>query len=178
MRRRPLLGALLAGGTPLAGCARPVESDSEKTPPEVNEKTPAGESAPDLPVEEVKDVAAAGVEAAPDAVEGPEEFEAALEERGVAVESVSEKPDLLSVHHAVDSFAGGGLAEPLGIVAGVYAAYVGTVDDPVVLAASVLHDGEAVGEYAIPPTWAEEYNAGAITATEYAEKVLKTVKTK
>ena len=178
MRRRPLLGALLAAGTPLAGCARPVESDSEKTPPDVHERTPAGESVPDLPVEEVKDVATAGVEAAPDAVGGPEEFEAALEERGVAVESVSEKPDFLSVHHAVDSFAGAGLAEPLGIVAGVYAAYVPEVDDPTLLSAAVEHAGETAGEYAIATTWAEEYDSGAITAEEYGEMVLGTLKTK
>lgn len=177
MRRRAFLAAL-AAGTPPAGCAQPVESESEKTPPDVKEKTPAGGPALDLPVEEVRDVAAAGVEAAPDRVGDGAAFEAALEEREVAVEDVSEKDDLLSVHHAVESFAGGGLAEPLGVVAGVYAAYVRTVDDPVPLAATVLHGGEAVGEYAIPPTWAEEYDSGAITAGAYAEKVLKTVKTK
>lgn len=178
MRRRALLAALAGSGAALAGCAESAEPPPTETPPEVKEETPVSGSVPDLPVREVKGVVETRIEETPDSIPDADAFEAALVERDVDVRELSEKDDFVSLHHAVEAFTAAGVADPLGVVAGVYAAYVPEIDDHAPLSASVDHAGETAGEYAIATTWAEEYDSGAITAKEYGEKVLGTLKTK
>jgi hypothetical protein len=178
MRRRALLAAVAGSGAALAGCAESAGPSPTETPPDVKAQTPVSGSVPDLPSREVKTIVGKRIEAAPDAVPDVDAFEAALVERDVDVRELSEKDDFVSLHHAVEAFTAAGVADPLGVVAGVYAAYVPEVDDPTPLSAAVEHAGETAGEYAIATTWAEEYDSGAITAKEYGEMVLGTLKTK
>ncbi len=134
------------------------------------------ELTPDLPVTRKTSIAKRGIEDAPGEVSDVEGFRGALEARAVAVERLEQGDERHSLDHALGSFDETGLAHALGDVAGVYAAYARSVDDPRPLAATVLYEGEPAGEYEIPVAWAAEYDEGILTAKEYAEKVLGTAK--
>jgi hypothetical protein len=179
VRRRRFLAGTLAVVTPLAaGCARPAESEEPPTPPEIDRKTPTSGLVPSLPVSGVKSKIESGIESAPASVPDVEAFEAALDERGVRVVDLKEYDEFLSLTHGVDALVDEGVARSIGVVAGVYAAFVAEADDPVPLSVTLEREGSTIGEYAVASPWAEEYLAGETTTKEFAEKVRDTVKTK
>lgn len=179
MRRRRFLASALAVTTPLAaGCARPAESEEPPTPPKIDRQTPTSGLVPSLPVPEVTSIVKSGIESAPESVPDVEALETALEERGVRVVDLTEHDEFVALTQAVDSFVGEGIARSIGVVAGVYAAFVAEADDPVPLSVTLERDGSTFGEYAVASPWAEEYLAGETTTKEFAEKVRDTVKTK
>jgi hypothetical protein len=181
VRRRSFLTSVAAvSPAVVAGCARPVSSGDEakRTPPKIDRQTPTSRLVPSLPVTEVKSVAAAGVESAPESVADLAAFERALRERALTVERLTEHDTFLSLKRSVDSFGEAGIARSAGVVAGVYAAYVSETGGPSSLSVTVTHEASTIGTYAVARAWATEYLADETTKKEYAEKVLGTVETK
>lgn len=185
MNRRTFVlraGAFAGGLAALSGCTDTTLEESESQPPPLEERFDA--AAVDLPVSTESDIAAEGIERAAGAdVESVEAFEAYLREQEVAVESVEPKKEegeaLLSVEYVHGDAVERGLLYDLGIVAGGYAALVDAGVDAEKLKATLLDPGgRKFGEYEIPTDYAERYNAGEITAEEYARLASKKLTSK
>ncbi len=174
-RRRVLargVGALsvVAG---LSGCTQEV---GEQFPP--NREWPTGEYVPDVPVTKRSDVVTSGIRAFEGSDIGDEgEFEDAIDEYGIAVESVGREQRVLTVEYvATDLERGGGLHD-VGPIAGAYAALIETDYEAEFLEMTILDDeSTSVGAAEVETSWAIEYNRGAYTAKEYGELVAGTVK--
>ncbi|MFC6836570.1 hypothetical protein [Halomarina ordinaria] len=174
MRRRTFVTLALAGLVGGAGCLDRAQGPAEGAPKSVSDSRPVSGLVPDLPVTEKTDIVKRGVESAPVTIADLDAFRTALEERDVVVERLESNDGYLALDHPFDD---GGLADPLGVVAGCYAAYVGGADDRRTLSATTFFEGEPVGEYAVLAAWVDEYERGVLTTKEYGEKVLGTVTT-
>lgn len=172
-RRDLLRGAGVAGTFLLAGCTEDV---GEEFPP--NHEWPVSEYLPELPVEERMATMAEQIEETSGSdVEAPEELPDAVSD-GFSVESVEEERDVLHVEYASsDRYRMGDLYH-VGTLAGAYAALVEADYDAVAMSVSILDDApESYGHATVETPWAEEYNAGELTAKEYAEHVAGTIET-
>lgn len=193
-RRQFLRGGIGIGAVTLvAGCTDENLQEAEREPAFVD--GPVAEEEADLPVEQRLGVAADGVREA-DGAEIPDvdALEAFLDERGLAVESLEERTDEFAGDEAdpevevsehdpvvaleyVDDPAEG-LVRSLGVVAGGYARLVNAGTESRKLDATRLTaGGDEFGEFEVRTPWAEEYNAGALTAREYAAEVLESAET-
>lgn len=166
------VGALgIAAG--LSGCTQEI---GEQFPP--GREWPTGEYAPDVPVTKRSDVVESGIEAFEGRDIGDEEeFEDAIDEYGIDVESVEREQRVLTVEYvATDLERGGGLHD-VGPIAGAYAALIETDYEAEFLEMTILDDeSTSVGAAEVETSWAIEYNRGAYTTTEYGELVAGTVK--
>lgn len=180
MERREFLGrAGVAVGTvaPLAGCTSHSLQESEREPPLFDG---LGEEEVDLPVPQPLGVAASAIErASEETIEGPDAFEAYLDDAGVDVRHVEETTEagepVLSLEYAEET-AEIGLMDHLGTVAGGYASLVDAGHESEKLTATLLDaEDEEFGEYEIRRDWAVEYNDGELTAREYANEIAVTV---
>lgn len=172
--RRSLLGTVGAGSLALtAGCAY-------REDPDPGEPVPIQERLPNLPVEENVEVLAAGIEAGFDAdVADPAEFEQALTDAGLAVESLVDREDELALEYRDEPERDSGVLRDIGVVAGAYAALLdGTAGLPGRLLATLVDDElESFGEYHVDAEWAVEYAAGETSAEEYGVLVSDTLET-
>lgn len=194
MKRRELLsrGGTCIGAALLVGCTDPALQEAEREPEFVD--GPVAEEEVDLSVDQKLGVAADGIRRAEGADIGAvDALESYLEEAGLDVESlagttaeyddeevepevgVEEHEPVVALEYAVEASSDPGLAHHLGTVAGGYAALIAADHDARKLDASVLEpDGALFGEYEVRTPWAEEYDADALTAREYAVEVLET----
>lgn len=196
MNRREFLsrgGAGVVGVSLLGGCTDQNLSEAEREPAFVDE--PVAEEEADLPVEQRLGVAAEAIREADGADVGDvDALESFLEERDLTVESLEEKTDEfegeeadpeveVSEHDPVVALeyvheASAGLVRPLGLVAGGYARFVEAGTESRKLHTTRLtEEGEEFGEFEVRTHWAEEYNAGAYSAREYAAEVLESAET-
>lgn len=179
MNRRTVLRNGVAVGTlvALAGCTNRTLEEGKSQAEPFDELYHHEEI--DLPVEQKFGHVEEGVRLAEDAaVETPEEFEAYLGERGLAVEGVSEfvrdGDTILSLEYTGDDERERGRALELGIVAGAYAAFVDAGYDGEELDVTLLApDGEEFGEFAVTTSAAEHYNEGRTSAATYGKEAKK-----
>lgn len=181
MDRRTFLsttGTTLASVTALSGCTERRLEAAEEEPPVFDGFT-AEEEVP-LPVTRRLGVGADAVRTAADGVEVPtlDELSTLLEERGIQVESLEEEPGhhgrLVSLAYVAAETTSEGLMHHLGLVAGGTAALVAGGHETETLEASLLQpDEEEFGTYEVRRHWAEAYNAGDLSAHEYAGEVLQ-----
>lgn len=176
IRRRALLagcaGALTAA---LAGCSERAAKEAEKSPP-------IEERLPDLPVEEASEVYEPAIEegygAALDAgVASVDEFVAALEDLGIAVESTVHD-ETLYLEYLDEGVRERGVLREFALVAGAYAALVENegVDGP--LEATIVDpERGAFGAYTLDPGLAARFHEGELTAAEYGEEALSELET-
>jgi hypothetical protein len=102
-----------------------------------------------------------------------EEAEEPVADEGDVEEGPVEVP-IVELEYVIEE----GAVHTIGIVAGAYAALIEAGHDSELLEATVLNPADApFGLYEIETTWAEEYNAGEISAAEYADEILVTVET-
>lgn len=111
---------------------------------------------------------------------GPSHFETVLAEQYnadvVSYEETGDTGELTVTSHSFGSTDA--LATEMGQVAGTYAAYVDSAEDPPAkLEVTVLEaDGETVaGTYTVQTEWAVAYNDGEITAEQYSTRVMQTI---
>lgn len=180
MHRRHLLrraGLATAGVAALAGCTDANLKQAEAQPPLLEDLLHEEEL--DLPVSQKFEKVAAGVEAAADAdVESVDDFEAFLDERGISVESVDELLVEGESHLALEfeESGEGGVLEPVGVVAGAYAALVEAGHDSEALEATLRDPaGRTFGEFEVVRDWAERYADGEVSAAKYGGLVLDTL---
>lgn len=168
-------GIALAGALALAGCTEDV---GEELPP--NEHWPVSELVPELPVNRRKDVLVAGIEELSTAdIEDVDGFVAALEEHDIALESVEEMVEKLSVEYVETDPERRGVLEVAGRVAGAYTALVDAGYEAKALELVFFEpDESAIGVVEIATDWAIEFNEGVLSAGEYAELVAGTIESK
>lgn len=168
-------GVALAGALALAGCTEDV---GEELPP--NEHWPVSDLVPELPVDRRKDVLVAGIEELSTAdIEDVDGFVAALEEHDIALESVEEMVEKLSVEYVETDSERRGVLEVAGRVAGTYAALVDAGYEAKALEFVFFEpDESAIGVVEIATDWAIEFNEGVLSAGEYAELVAGTIESK
>lgn len=192
MDRRTVLksGSAVVGLLALSGCTEAALEAAESPPPFLDDRYHEEEF--DLPVNRKFDVLAAAVERADGEAFGDlDESEAYLTDEGVAVERLEEHVEegelVGSLSHAPATTdrvgseettrGGDGLVETVGVVAGGYAALVRGDHDVEELTVEVVEpDGRPFGEYEVFTTWAEEYDAGALSAAKYGGEVLHQLK--
>lgn len=181
MDRRTYLGrcAALGVAVAVAGCTDQTLEDAKDQPPVFDDVY--DESSGSLPVEDEFDVVAAGIERADGVtLDEPAALEEFLVDAGIAVEHLAEAElhgdTVLELEHVVGETISEGNGRSMGIVAGGYTALVRGGYDGDELSASLLDpDGRTFGEYEVLTDWAEEYDAGGITAAVYASEVLHTL---
>jgi hypothetical protein len=106
-----------------------------------------------------------------------EEAEEPVVDEGDVEEGPVEVP-IVELEYVIEEQVEEGAVHTIGIVAGAYAALIEAGHDSELLEATVLNPADApFGLYEIETTWAEEYNAGEISAAEYADEILVTVET-
>lgn len=109
--------------------------------------------------------------------EGDEETEEEVVDEGNAEEGLATAP-IIKLEYVLDEQIEEGAVRTIGIVAGGYATLLEAGHDAELLEAVVLNPAdEPFGSYKIEGTWAEEYNAGELTAAEYGDEILTTVQT-
>ena len=192
-RRQFLRGGIGVGAAALAGCTDENLSEAEREPAFVD--GPVDEEEADLPVEQRLGAAADAIGEADGArIPDVDALEAFLEERGLSVEhleettdefageeadpevEVSEHDPVVALEYVEDPAEG--LVRSLGLVAGGYARLVDAGTESRKLDATRLtRDGDEFGAFEVRTPWAEEYNAGALTAREYAAEVLESAET-
>lgn len=185
MDRRNFLirgGVAIGCATLLGGCTEQRLEEAKREPEAVDDFY-AEEEVP-LPVDQKLGIGADGVRTAEGVeiadIEALEEF---LEERGFAVEKIEEEvvehEPIVSLEYVVTETIDRGLMHHLGIVAGGYATLVAAGDESEKLEASLFQpDGKKFGEYEVRHHWAEEYNAGELSAKEYVGEVLESAKSR
>lgn len=176
--RRRLLrrgGVGLAATVALAGC---TEEIGEELPP--TEEEPVSERVPDLPVTERTEILEAGISA----FEGVEiadtdAFKEELDEYGVAIESVEEELEVLTVEYVEQDRRTAGVLHNVGPIAGAYASLLEAEYDAEALEITILDpDSTTFGAAEIETIIAEEYNRDELTAKEYGELVSGTIETR
>lgn len=180
MNRRDFLraGGAVGGALALAGCTE-TALESAKTPPPALDDWFHQEEL-ELPVDQLFEVVAEAVERADGTTLGdPDELEAYLTDEGVEVEDLKEEIEegepILSLSHLFRT-TGKSIAEIAGVVAGGYAALVRSDPEFEELKVEVHEpDGRLFGGYEVATTWAEEYDAGELSAAEYGGQVLHTL---
>lgn len=175
--RRSLLqrGTALAGAVALAGCTEDV---GEELLP--NEHWPVADLLPELPVHQRTDTLEVGIEELSTVeIEDVDGFATALEERGIALESVEEATETLRVEYVETDPERRGVLQVVARVAGAYAALVDAGFEARALELTFLEsDGSAIGVAEIATDWAVEFNEGEISAGEYGELVAGTIESK
>lgn len=173
-RRGLLRGAGAAGAFLLAGCTEDV---GKEFPP--NHEWPVSEHLPELPVEERSTMMADRIEETADSdVEEPGDIEGVLPD-DLSVETVEEERDVLHVEYRSAERRASGIVHHVGSLAGAYASLVESGYDAVALSIAVLDDApSSYGVATVETPWAEEYNAGELTAEEYGEHVSGTIESK
>lgn len=168
-------GAALAGAVGLAGCTEDV---GEELPP--NEHWPTAELVPELPVKQRKDALKTGIEELSAAgIDGVDGFVAALEERGIELESVEEVAEQLSLEYVETAPARNGTFEVVGLVAGGYAALVAAGFEARGLELVFFEaDGSALGIAEARTEWAVAFNEGDLSAGEFGELVAGTIESR
>ncbi|WP_049915878.1 hypothetical protein [Natrialba taiwanensis] len=171
-RRRLLRWGSLVGLTSLSGCTADI---GEEFPP--NEKWPTADLAPSLPVSERSTVLENGIEAmAPESIADEAEFETAIDEYGIDVETVERDRDVLTIEYAATERYETSTLHTLGPIAGAFAALVDAGYDATALAVTILDPApDSFGEASIERPWAEAYLDGDLSAAEYGELVATTV---
>lgn len=184
MDRRTFLGrcAALGGAAALTGC-------TEQSLEEAKEPAPLfdalyDEEEVDLPVEqEFESVAREIRRADGETFDGPDAFAAFLEEEGLTVEHAEPTEvhgeTVLELEYVPEAAIEEGNGRSVGLVAGAYAALVRGGFDGHELDATMLDaDDRPFGSFAALTTWAEDYDAGAVTARTYASDVLHTLESR
>lgn len=163
------------GLAPLAGCTRDVGAEF---PP--NAEWHVSELTPDLPVREQSKIVADRIEATSSAdVDDVDAFVGAVNEYGLAVESVERVRDVLVIEYVTTERFDEGTLHDVATTAGAYAALVDAGDDAVALGITILDDApESYGVATVETVWARAYNAGEFSAREYGERVAGTVQSK
>lgn len=158
----------------LAGCTGDV---GEEFPPNV--KRPTAELVPSLPVRERNEIAAAAVETvAGDDVSDPDGLVAAVEERGISVESIERVDDDLAIEFDVGDLVADGVLRSVALVAGGYAALVDAGEESEALEMTIADSNDgAHGHAEVQGAWARRYVDGELTAAEYGELVRETIET-
>jgi hypothetical protein len=106
-----------------------------------------------------------------------EESEVEVVDEGDVEERLVEAP-IVELEYVLEEQTEEGAVQSLGIVAGGYAALLEAGHEAKLLEAIVLNPEEdPFGSYEIKAAWAEEHNAGEISAAEYGDKILTTVGT-
>ncbi|WP_247000081.1 hypothetical protein [Halosolutus gelatinilyticus] len=167
--------AAIAGTIALAGCTEDV---GEELPP--NEHWPIVEAVPDLPVRQRSDVLEARIEELSGLeIADVDGFTAALEERGVAFETVEEETEQLHLEYVETAPERHGTLEIVGSIAGAYAALVDAGFRALALELVFLEpDGETIGVAEIATEWAVRYVQDRLSAGEYGELVAGTIETR
>lgn len=176
MNRRRFLGNVLAVGSvaALAGCTEQTLKEGKSQAEPFDEVFRPEEV--DLPVKQRSGEVERGVLLAEDAeVAALDDFEAYLDEQGLAVEGVSEEEvagrTVLSMEYVAEELIEHGRALEVGVVAGAYASVVeGEFDGEELDAKLLAPDGEEFGEFKVKTDAAEHYNEGAISAATYAKE--------
>lgn len=184
MNRRTYLARYVAPGLAiaLAGCTEQSLEAAKEKPPWIDPYVDEEEI--ELPTTQKYGITAEAVERAEgETFEDPEEFEAYLEEAGLAVESLGEKEEhgetILELEYVVEEAIEEGNARSVGAVAGGYAALVRGGYDGDELEASILGpDGAKFGEFEILTERAEEYNDGEKSAATYGGEAVHTLESK
>lgn len=169
-------GLLRAGGLAatalLAGCTQDV---GEELPP--NRERPVSSLLPDLPVEQRVDAMAARIESTATAEVGSlEELAGLLRERQLDVHAVEVHRDVLVVEYRAAPDPETGHVHDVGTVVGAYTALVASGHRSAALEVTILDD--APSSYGVAEAergWADDYLAGVLAASEYAEHVAGTV---
>lgn len=159
----------------MAGC---TEDIGEEFPPA--EEEPVSELRPDLPVTERTEVLEEGIVAF-EGVDVPdiETLEAELEEYGVAIESVEEELEVLTVEYVEQDRRNAGVLDNLGPIAGAYASFVDAGFEGEALELTILDpDSTTFGAAEIETIIIDRYNRGELTAKEYGELVAGTIETR
>ncbi|SEV95610.1 hypothetical protein [Natrinema salifodinae] len=171
-RRRFLQAGAVAALAASAGCIEEMGTEFPK-----NEKWPISERVPDLPVEERADVLEDRItELASAEIDDPEGLASTLGEYDVTVESVERERDVLTLEYVNTDRDDEGNVHDVALLAGGYAALIESGYDAAALGATILDDAPAsYGSATVETPWAEEYNAGALTAAEYGELVVTTI---
>ncbi|QCC57595.1 hypothetical protein NP511_03330 [Natrinema thermotolerans] len=171
-RRRFLRAGTVAATAALAGC---IEEMGTEFP--TNEKWPISEYVPSLPVAERSAILEERIpELAGADITDPEGLGSALEEYDMAVESIERERDVVTLEYVNTDRHDEGNIHDVALLAGGYAALIETGYDAVALGATILDDAPAsYGSATVETTYAEEYNAGELTAAEYGELVVSTI---
>ncbi|WP_455448443.1 hypothetical protein [Natrinema thermotolerans] len=171
-RRRFLRAGTVAATAALAGC---IEEMGTEFP--TNEKWPISEYVPSLPVAERSAILEERIpELAGADITDPEGLGSALEEYDVAVESIERERDVVALEYVNTDRHDEGNVHDVALLAGGYAALIDAGYDTVALGATILDDAPAsYGSATVETTYAEEYNAGELTAAEYGELVVSTI---
>lgn len=202
MNRRTVLrrtGVGVAALVALSGCTEETLEEAETNPPFLD----VDDEDVELPVEQGADVVERGIRAAEDAdVDDVDALESFLEAEGLPVETldevekiveeklaveredvdrIDEKPHgeepVLELEFVQSETVTTGLLYSVGLVAGGYAALFEAGHDTELLEATVLDpDGDAFGSFHVLAAWAEEYNAGEVSARAYGGKPWDTMK--
>lgn len=173
LSRRRLLQVGAVGGLGLSsGCTADI---GEEFPP--NRKWPTAELTPSLPIEERTDVLAERIEAMADAeITDEDAFAAAFDGYELAVESVERERDVLTIEYVSTERRDEGTLHHVALVAGGYAALIGSGYDAEALEITVLDGAPAsFGSATVETPWADRYNAEELTAAEYGELVASTI---
>lgn len=171
--RRGCVG--LTATTALAGC---TEEIGEELPP--TEKEPVSERVPDLPVTERTEVLEEGIAAFEDVeVADTDAFEEELDRYGVAIESVEEELEVLTVEYVEQDRRDAGVLHDVGPIAGAYASLLEAEYDAEAAEITILDpDSTTFGAAEIETPIAERYNRDELTAKEYGELVAGTIETR
>ncbi|WP_226006296.1 hypothetical protein [Natrinema salinisoli] len=171
-RRRLLQGGAVAALVAAAGCIEEMGTEFPK-----NEKWPISRYTPDLPVAERSTVFEERVpELASTEITDPDGLASTLDEYELAVESIERERDVLTVEYVNTDRYDEGNVHDVALIAGGYAALVGSGYDATALGATILDDAPAsFGSATVETGWATKYNDGTLTAAEYGELVVSTI---
>lgn len=175
-RRSFLLSSVVSASlAATGGCIERELEEANREPPFVEDRVRPEEI--DLPVGQRLAVAERAVERAAEAgIEDPDGLGSYLDEEGVAVERVGEAElhgvPVVELEYDPGDASDRGLMHHLGLAAGGFAALVAAGHDAESLEATIVDGaGRPFGEYRVERRWAEEYDAGEMTAREYANEV-------
>lgn len=172
-RRRFLQASAVAALTASAGCIEEMGKEFPK-----NKKWPISEYTPALPVEErttVLEERISGLSSAD--IADPAGLASTLEEYEMTVKSVERKRDVLTLEYVNTDRRDEGNVHDVALIAGGYAALVDAGYDAKALGATILDDAPAsYGSATVETAWARKYNHGTLTAAEYGELVVGTIK--
>ncbi|QLG47615.1 twin-arginine translocation signal domain-containing protein [Natrinema halophilum] len=172
-RRRFLQTVTVATAVASAGCIEEIGTEFPK-----NEQWPISEYVPDLPVAQRTAVLEERIAVlSTDRIADPDALASKLSEYELAVESIERKRDVLTIEYVNTDRREEGTVHDLALLAGGYAALVEGGYEAAALEATILDDAPAsYGSATVETPWAAAYNAGELTAAEYGELVVTTIK--
>lgn len=172
-RRRFLQVSAVATLAVSAGCIEEMGREFPK-----NKKWPISEYTPALPVQERTAVLEERIVGLSDTeITDPAGLATTLEEYELSVESVERKRDVLTLEYVNTDRRNEGNVHDIALIAGGYAALVDAGYDTAALGATILDDAPAsYGSATVETAWARKYNHGTLTAAEYGELVVGTIK--